>query len=164
MSTLVFIFIGIVIGAALVGAYLLGRERGRMRAIDDVARTMGERLLSKGGRSAKGGERAKVEMAVVGETETNADGSARQAIIAKLATGEDVELVRDGGSPRDPNAVKVVSRLGEIGRLARSDADNLAPYLDSGGRVSAAIAYIDGGNSTNTAFNVVISVVALDEG
>jgi hypothetical protein len=103
-------------------------------------------------------------MAVAGETETNADGSSRQAIIAKLATGEDVELVRDSGDAGNPNAVKVVSRGGEIGRLSRSDADNLAPYLDSGGRVSAAIAHIDGGTSTNTAFNVVISVVALDEG
>jgi hypothetical protein len=164
MTTLVFIFLDIVIGAALVGAYLLGRERGRMRAIDEVARTMGARLMGKRRRSANGGERAKAEMAVVGETETNADGSSRQAIIAKLANGEDVELVRERGNPREPNAVRVVSRHGDIGLLARSDADNLAPYLDSGGRVSASIAHIDGGTSTNAAYNFVVSVVALDEG
>lgn len=154
MATLVFIFVGMLIGAALVGAFLMGRERGRTKAIDDVARTMGGQLAGRN-------ERSHAEMTVVGETETNADGTARQDIIAKLSTGEDIELERvtvEG----DPHAVRVVSRLGEIGRLKREDAQRIAPYLDGGGRVSAAIAHIDGGTSTNVAFNVVISVVAVD--
>lgn len=156
MATLVFIFVGILLGAALVGAFLMGRERGRVKAIDDVARTIGGGLLGRGRAEAE--ERPHAEMTVVGETEINADGHARQDIIAKLRMGEDVELVRDGG---EPAAVRVVSRLGEIGRLKPADAERLAPYLDQGGRVSASIAHIDGGTSTNTAFNVVISVVAL---
>jgi hypothetical protein len=157
MTALVFIFVGIAIGAALIGAYLFGRERGRAGAIDDVARTIGGKLVGRGE-----GDRTQAEMAVVGETETNADGTARQEIIAKLAVGEDVELVRDRARSDEPNAVRVVSRRGEIGRLARADADRLAPYLDGGGRVSASIAFINGGTSTNTALNVVVSVVALD--
>jgi len=159
MTTLLLLFVGIAIGAALIGAYLLGRERGRMRAIDDVARTMGDRLI---GRRNKG-ERSQAEMAVVGESETNADGKTRQDIIAKLTAGDDVDLVRERGDAAEPNAVRVVSWRGEIGRLARTDADNLAPYLDGGGRVSASIAFINGGTSTNTALNVVLSVVALDQ-
>lgn len=165
MTALAFILIGIAIGVALVGAYLLGRERGRIRAIDEVARTFGGRLLGGGKRERGGdGERPQAEMAVVGETETNTDGTSRQEIIAKLGVGEDVELVRERAYAAEPNAVRVVSRRGEIGRLARADADNLAPYLDRGGRVSASIAFINGGTSTNTAYNVVISVVALAEG
>lgn len=160
MTGLVLLIVGILIGAALIGAYLFGRERGRLAAIDDVARTMGGRLLGRGRKR----ERAQAEMAVVGETETNADGTARQEIIAKLAVGEDVDLVRERGDASEPNAVRVMSRRGEIGRLARPDAETLAPYLDQGRRVSASIAFINGGTSTNTMLNVVLSVVALEEG
>jgi hypothetical protein len=161
MTTLLFIIIGMAIGAALVGAYLLGRERGRMRAIDEVARTMGPQIL--GPRRTGRGERAEAEMALVGETETNGDGRSRQDIIAKLRSGEDVELERDRSDASAPNAVRVRSRLGEIGVLSRADADNVAPFLDGGGRVSASIAHINGGTSTNSTFNVVISVVALND-
>jgi len=160
MSALVFIFIGIALGAALVGAYLLGRERGRMRAIDEVARTMAPQIMGKRGRHES--ERSQAEMAVVGETETNADGKARQDIILELRPGEDVDLLRERTDASEPNAVRVVSRLGEIGRLSRADADTIAPYLDGGGRVSASIAHINGGTSTNSTFNVVLSVVAIE--
>jgi HIRAN domain len=160
MSGIVFILIGVALGAALVGAYLLGRERGRMRTIDEVARTMGGQIL--GRRERRDGERSQAEMAVVGETETNADGRSRQDIILKLAMGDDVDLVRERADAGEPNAVRVVSRLGQIGRLSRADAETLAPYLDGGGRVSASIAHINGGTSTNTALNVVLSVVAID--
>ena len=51
MATLVFIFVGMLIGAALVGAFLMGRERGRTKAIDDVARTMGGQLAGRNERS-----------------------------------------------------------------------------------------------------------------
>lgn len=160
MSTLVFIFVGIALGAALVGAYLFGRERGRMRAIDEVARTMAPQIMGRRGRGERG--RSETEMAVVGETQTNADGKSRQDIILELRPGEDIDLARERGDPSAPNAVRVVSRLGEIGRLSRTDADMIAPYLDSGGRVSASIAHINGGTSTNATFNVVLSVVAID--
>jgi hypothetical protein len=159
MSALVFIFIGIALGAALVGAYLFGRERGRMRTIDEVARTMAPQIMGRRGR--REGERAQAEMAVVGETATNADGKARQDIIMELRPGEDIDLVRERGDAAEPNAVRVVSRLGEIGRLSPADAETIAPYLDGGGRVSASIAHINGGTSTNAVFNVVLSVVEI---
>jgi hypothetical protein len=160
MTALASILIGILLGAALVGAYLLGRERGRLNAIDEVARTMAPQIMGKRGR--REGERSQAEMAVVGETQTNADGKARQDIIMELRPGEDIDLVRERGDASEPNAVRVVSRMGEIGRLSRADADTIAPYLDGGGRVSASIAHISGGTSTNTAFNVVLSVVAIE--
>jgi len=159
MTTLVLLLVGIVIGATLIGAYLLGRERGRLSAIEEVARTMGHKLL---GSRARKAERAQAEMAVVGETETNADGKPRQEIIAKLSVGEDVDLVRERADEKEPNAIRVMSRRGEIGRLSRADADKLAPFLDQGGRVSASIAFVNGGTSTNTALNVVLSVVSLE--
>jgi hypothetical protein len=160
MTTLLFILIGMAIGAAMVGAYLLGRERGRMQAMDEVARTVAPQIL--GPRRGRRAERTEAEMALVGETEINSDGRSRQDIIAKLNSGEDVDLERDRSDASAPNAVRVRSRLGEIGQLSRADADNVAPFLDGGGRVSASIAHINGGTSTNTMFNVVISVVALD--
>jgi hypothetical protein len=160
MTALASILIGILLGAALVGAYLLGRERGRLKAIDEVARTMAPQIMGRRGR--REGGRAEAEMAVVGETQTNADGKARQDIIVELRPGEDIDLVRERSDASEPNAVRVVSRLGEIGRLSRTDADTLAPYLDGGGRVSASIAHINGGTSTNSTFNVVLSVVAID--
>jgi hypothetical protein len=154
MTALASILIGILLGAALFG------ERGRLKAIDEVARTMAPQIMGRRGR--REGGRAEAEMAVVGETQTNADGKARQDIIVELRPGEDIDLVRERSDASEPNAVRVVSRLGEIGRLSRTDADTLAPYLDGGGRVSASIAHINGGTSTNSTFNVVLSVVAID--
>jgi len=154
MTSLLFIIVGILIGAGLIGAYLLGQERGRLKAIDDMARTFGGRML--GGAGEPAGQRPEAEMALVGETETNGDGGSRQAIIAKLAVGEDVELKRELGL----HEIRVVSRLGQIGRLSGEDAKNIGAYLDSGGRVSASIAHITGADN-HASLNVVISVVGL---
>lgn len=157
MSAIVFILLGILIGASLIGSYLMGREHGRLKAIDEVARTMGGRIID-GGRVE---EPREAEMTVVRETETNPDGRPRQEIIAELSAGDSVNLVRERSDANEPNAVRVVSRLGDIGRLARTDANNVAPYLDGGGRVRASIALISASSSTNAVLNVVLSVVAL---
>jgi hypothetical protein len=161
MAYLLFIIVGILLGAGLIGAYLLGHERGRLKAIDEMARTFGGQVLGGGrmlgGGNEQGGARPEAEMALVGETEANSDGEPRQAIIGKLAVGEDVELKRDRS---EAHGVRVVSRLGEIGRLAPDDAQNIAAYLDSGGRVSASIAHITAAGN-HAALNVVINVVGL---
>jgi hypothetical protein len=87
---------------------------------------MAPQIMGKRGR--REGERSQAEMTVVGETDSNADGRARQEIIAKLRTGEDVDLERERADASEPEAVRVVSRLGEIGRLSRADAATIAPY------------------------------------
>ncbi len=157
MAYLLFIIVGILIGAGLIGAYLLGQERGRLKAIDEMARTFGGRMLGAGEAQGAAAARPEAEMAIVGETETNGDGSSRQAIIAKLGLGEDVELKREQGA----GEISVVSRLGAIGRLAEEDARNIGAFLDGGGRVSASIAHITGAAGANAGLNVVINVVGL---
>jgi hypothetical protein len=152
MIRLVFILIAAAIAYAL---YLVGRRFGRDKAIDDVAKTFGDKLLT--GPAPNEGE-----LAVWGENQTNVDGSSRQEIIAKLSEGDEIELVRHPGDS-DKNMIAVVSEKGEIGRLTQGDAATLAPYLDRGGRVRAQVSAIRGGTKDRPELNVWILVRALDQ-
>src|SRR6185369_15492264 len=69
---------------------------------------------------------ARVELTVHGEAQANADGSSRQAIIAKLKVGDAVHLVRERDNEFDANAVRVESRGGTIGYIARDEAEDMA--------------------------------------
>ena len=145
----------VLIGLGIVYAiYAVGRLMGRRTAIDDVAKTFGDKLI--GGPAPNEGE-----LAVWGENQANADGSSRQEIIAKLNEGDEIELVRHPGDS-DSNMIAVVSEKGEIGRLTQGDAATLAPYLDRGGRVRAQVSAIRGGTKDRPELNVWILVRALD--
>ena len=153
MLRIVFILAAIALAIGFV--YALGRRFGRDKAIDDVAKTFGDRML--GGPAPNEGE-----LAVWGETQANADGSSRQEIVAKLSEGDEIELVRHPGES-DKNTIAVVSERGEIGRLTQGDAATLAPYLDRGGRVRAQVSAIRGGTKDKPELNVWILVRALDQ-
>ena len=148
------LFVLIAAGFAFA-VYWVGRRFGRDKAIDDVAKTFGDKLL--GGPAQNEGE-----LAVWGENQANADGSSRQEIIAKLSEGDEIELVRHPGDS-DTNMIAVVSEKGEIGRLTQGDAATLAPYLDRGGRVRAQVSAIRGGTKDRPELNVWILVRALDQ-
>jgi HIRAN domain len=135
--------------------YRLGHRFGRDKAIDDVAKTFGDRLIG-------GPEPADVELAVWGEEQPNADGSSRQDIITKLREGDEIELIRHPGDV-DKNMIAVVSEKGEIGRLTQADAATLAPYMDRGGRVRAQVSAIRGGTKDRPELNVWILVRTLDQ-
>lgn len=135
--------------------YRLGHRSGAQKAIDDVAKTYGDRLI--GAPPAND-----IELAVWGEELTNVDGGSRQEIIAKLHEGDEIELVRHPGD-RDGNMIAVVSEAGEIGRLTQSDAASLAPYLDRGGRVKAQVSAVRGGTKDRPALSVWILVRPLDQ-
>ena len=152
MIRLVFVFIAM---AILFGFYRLGRRFGRDKAIDDVAKTLGEKLVV--GPAPNEGE-----LAVWGEAQMNADGSSRQSIIAKLNEGDEIELIRRRDDDNDATKVAVMSEKGEIGRLTQSDAATLAPYLDRGGRVRAQVSAVRGGTKDRPELNVWILVRALD--
>ncbi|MBI1213358.1 MAG: hypothetical protein GC190_17985 [Alphaproteobacteria bacterium] len=135
--------------------YRLGHRFGRDKAIDDVAKTFGDRLIG-------GPEPNDVELAVWGEEQSNADGSSRQEIITKLREGDEIELIRHPGDV-DKNMIAVVSEKGEIGRLTQADAATLAPYMDRGGRVRAQVSAIRGGTKDRPELNVWILVRTLDQ-
>jgi hypothetical protein len=152
------VFILAAIGLLIGFVYTLGRRFGRDKAIDDVAKTFGGKLIE--GTTLPASD---VELAVWGEAQKNADGSTRQEIIAKLSEGDEIELIRQRDNSDDANTVAVVSEKGEIGRLNRGDAATLAPYLDRGGRVRAQVSAIRGGTRDRPELNVWILVRALDE-
>jgi hypothetical protein len=102
---------------------------------------IGEEMAGKG---ALTGSRI-IDLEVVGESHLNANGTARQDIIAELAVGEEVGLKRTRSNRFDANAIEVVSRLGQIGYIGRGEAEPLAKFLDSGGRCVATIRFIGGG-------------------
>ena len=152
---LILALIAVVAGAV----YRLGRRFGRDKAIDEVAKTLGDKLITDGGALPASDS----EFAVWGEAQKNADGTMRQEIIAKLSEGDEIELIRQRDDRDDANKVAVVSEKGEIGRLTRGDAATLAPYLDRGGRVRAQVSAIRGGTKDRPELNVWILVRALDE-
>jgi hypothetical protein len=155
MTRLVFIILALAAIAGIVAVYLLGRRFGRDKAIEDVTKTFGDRLIA-------GPQAADVELAVWGEAEANLDGSSRQEIIAKLNEGDELELIRHPGDA-DRNMIAVVSEKGEVGRLTQGDAATLAPYLDRGGRVRAQVSAVRGGTKDHPELSVWILVRALDE-
>jgi hypothetical protein len=141
-------------GLAVAFFYRLGARFGRAKAIDDVTKSLGDRLAIS--------QANEIELAVWGEEQANTDGASRQEIIGKLREGDEIELVRHPGSS-DKNLIAVVSEKGEIGRLTQGDAATLAPYLDGGGRVRAQVSAIRGGTKDRPELNVWILVRTLDQ-
>ena len=70
----------------------------------------------------------------------------RQAVVAKLTSGEPVALKREPTNPYDRNAIMVVRLTGEqIGYIDRFTAARIAPRLDRlGGSVNGAVTRISG--------------------
>jgi hypothetical protein len=154
MARLVLILVALA-AIAIAFVYRLGHRFGRDKAIDDVTKTFGDKLIG-------GPQAGDLELSVWGEEQANADGSSRQEIIGKLREGDEIELIRHPGDV-DTNMIAVVSEKGEIGRLTQGDAATLAPYIDRGGRVRAQVSAIRGGTKDRPELNVWILVRALDQ-
>lgn len=95
-----------------------------------------------------------VELAVVGESHRNLDGTRRQDIIGKLQEDEPVDLVWEPNNRFDVNAIAVHSRLGVIGYLGRDDAEQLVDFLASSAPRAARIHTIAGGDGSKKSFGV----------
>ena len=64
----------------------------------------------------------------------------RQRVVAQLALGEQVQLVREPTNPHDQNAILVVRRTGAaVGYINRHSAAALAPHFDACGRPVSAV-------------------------
>lgn len=94
------------------------------------------------------------ELTVHGEAQHNDDGSDRQEIIAGLRPGESVSLIREPHNRYDGNAIRVDSRLGCVGYIARSEAVSMAKALDAGEIWHVSIRYIGGGTPEKPSFGV----------
>jgi hypothetical protein len=75
---------------------------------------------------------------VMGQRETNPDGTDRQDIIATLATGDPLTL-RHEPTSFDPNAIAVVAAGGVIGYLPSKQAGELIGVLDETSRARATV-------------------------
>lgn len=96
---------------------------------------------------------------IVGVTYKNRDGSSRQNIIKRCSVGELLELIREPKNEHDPNALKICRQNGEqLGYIGAEQAEELAPLMDSGKRVTATISDLTGGvGNESRGVNILIS-------
>ena len=84
------------------------------------------------------------ECIVVGIDRRGLQGGQRQDVIAKLAKGEPIVLIRDPGNKLDADAVALFMEDGhDIGYLPREIAAKIAPRLDSGSPVTASVLAVE---------------------
>ena len=79
-----------------------------------------------------------VDTFVIGQRETNPDGTHRQDIISALAVGDHLRL-RHEPDGFDPNAIAVVAAEGVIGHLPSGETAKLIPILGETTRASATV-------------------------
>jgi len=85
-------------------------------------------------------ERGTMRTKVAGVTHPNADGTSRQAIIARCREGDRLLVDREPKNAFDPNAVRISRVRGEqLGYLPRGRAAELAPWMDRGHRYEAKV-------------------------
>ncbi len=94
-----------------------------------------------------------IETRVVGVTYEG-----RQAVVAQLSVGEQVQLRREPANPHDPNAIRVERQNGQqIGYISRFEAAMFAPLLDAkGGLLPATVTDLTGGYSALSSRGVKI--------
>ncbi len=78
----------------------------------------------------------------------------RQNLIAGLAPGDPLELVREADNAFDPNALAVRYGRLQLGYLRREIAQRLAPNVDAGDRYSVSIGSITGGGDRHIGVNI----------
>jgi single-stranded-DNA-specific exonuclease len=78
----------------------------------------------------------------------------RQNLIAGLAPGDPLELVREPDNAFDPNALAVRYGRLQLGYLRREIAQRLAPNVDAGDRYSISIGSITGGGDRHIGVNI----------
>ncbi len=83
---------------------------------------------------------------VVGVSKDNADGSSRQDIIRQEVKEDDkLRLETEPDNPFDPNAVKVLSKLGnQIGYLSKEMALKVKPAIDNQTEMHVTASWVNG--------------------
>jgi len=78
----------------------------------------------------------------------------RQDLIAGLAPGDPLALVREPENPHDSNAIAVRYGRLHLGYVRREIASRLAPNFDAGDRYGASVGSITGGGERNVGVNI----------
>ena len=86
------------------------------------------------------------ETKVVGVSKNNSDGSSRQEIIKTEVQEEDkLQLLAEPENPYDPNAVMVLSKLGnQIGYLNKEIAERVGPALANETEIHVTARWVNG--------------------
>jgi len=95
---------------------------------------------------------------VVGEAQTNDDGTPRQEIIFKCEPGDIVSLVREPNNPYDENAIRIDWKHKTVGYIQKLDAAKLSPILDDGRKHKAIIHKLKGGIRSYENYGIEISI------
>ena len=95
--------------------------------------------------------------AVVGVHRKNPDGVSRQDYISWLKEGDPIQLYRDPNHSKDPNAIEVHSKKGQIGFIKAFRAEELAPQMDKGYLTECSVKKLLPGRSNNS-YGVVINI------
>jgi hypothetical protein len=83
---------------------------------------------------------------IVGVTRKNDDGTDRQNLIADLSEGDQLTFEREYENEHDENAIAVYDCSGQqLGYLKSSVAEDVAPILDSGGKITGFVTEVTGG-------------------
>ena len=78
----------------------------------------------------------------------------RQNLVAGLAPGDPLDLVREPDNPHDPNALAVRYGRLQLGYVRREIAARLAPNVDGGDRYRASVGSITGGGARHVGVNI----------
>ncbi|MBQ6395373.1 MAG: DEAD/DEAH box helicase, partial [Atopobiaceae bacterium] len=82
----------------------------------------------------------------------------RQGVAERLAPGEELFVMRDPDNPYDPNAIALVTMMGEqVGFLRRQIAAHIAPLMDGGVCYRAEVLDVTGGGDRSVGVNVHVS-------
>ncbi len=86
------------------------------------------------------------ETKVVGVSLNNTDGTSRQDIIKREVEEDDKLTIKpEPGNPYDPNAVQVLSKLGnQIGYLNKELAETIKPALDNQTEIHVTARWVNG--------------------
>ncbi len=86
------------------------------------------------------------ESKVVGVSKENEDSTSRQRIIKQEVAEEDALILEaEPTNPYDPNAVKVLSRLGnQIGYLNKEMAEKIKPALENQTEIHVTAKWVNG--------------------
>lgn len=94
---------------------------------------------------------------VVGVTFDNDDGRSRQDILKKCGPGTKIELKRTP-MRKYPNAIGVFTPYGQIGNISEDENEELAEYMDGGGKIDhAQIVKLTGGTKAKPTIGCVIT-------
>ena len=97
---------------------------------------------------------------IVGVARKNEDGTDRQDLISSLEEGDQLTFKRDYANDHDENAIAVYDwHDQQLGYLKASVAEDVAPILDSGGKMTGFVTEVTGGiGGESYGFNIRIEV------